>query len=362
MVMEQGFGKIDENLKESLTSLLNSSTWQEFLQAHKEDRMPEICHHYCSMQYPAEYHRQWKWAQNEGWKDKEHKITRADISFSNICNLTCTMCNDNFSTEWIKERREETKYKAWNFSESQIKELASLLSTCDMINIKGGEPLMNPRFGSFLKFLGDMNENIHIPVLSNGTVINNDILAQLSRFRNPTISFSLESTDDRLYRFIRGGEYTYTGTIIKNLNHIKKHYPKIKVKAGYLIGALNIENIVTDLKQLKEDGFYQINILTINGPIEQSIRIINREIRKINANKFAQFVLDNEEFFCEVLDNNKVNLIAEELVTDFNYIPNIVDLTNRIDQHIKMRNRQFPDLKITSISDISPNYFKNVSI
>ena len=43
MVNTEGFGKINEDLANSLEDLQNSSKWQDFIQQHKDNKMPSIC-------------------------------------------------------------------------------------------------------------------------------------------------------------------------------------------------------------------------------------------------------------------------------------------------------------------------------
>jgi MoaA/NifB/PqqE/SkfB family radical SAM enzyme len=362
LINNEGFGKVNgDSVDVSLDEILNGKEWQDFLNAHRNEQMPEICIKHCSWSgATAEYHNQWQWAIGENWIEKEVKIERADISFSNICNLTCTMCNETFSSEWMKEKP-ELDVKSWNFSEKQSKELATLVKDCKVINIKGGEPLMNQRFLSFLKELSTISVTPHLPVLSNGTVMNDEILEELSKFSQPTIAFSLESTDDRLYSFIRGGKFSYSDTILKNLKHIKQNFPKIKVKVNYLIGAFNIDNMFKDMEKLIDDGFDEINVILISvGPIEQSLTVVHPSVKNPLADKFLKYVNEHsDKFFTLIKDNVHLNVANDLRSPTFEQIPK-EELDYRIDTVLKARQKQKLNLN-DSILDLVPNYYVNMT-
>lgn len=361
LINETGFGQVTEDsVNTSLTDLLNGKEWQEFLQAHKDEQMPEICKKYCSMSgATAEYHNQWNWAMRDNWVEKEYKIVRADISFSNICNLTCTMCNEVFSSEWGK-LKPELNTQTWNFSSNQAKELALLVKDCNVINIKGGEPLMNQRFLTFLQELSKLTTRPHIPVLSNGTTINDEILNELSKFNNPTIAFSLESTNDKLYSFIRGGDFSYSKDVVPNLKYIKEKFPNIRMKTNYLIGAFNIEHMFEDMEKIIQDGFDELNVILITaGPIEQSLNVVQPRVKNPMSERFLTFVNDHKEYFETLIKDNVHNNVANELASSsFKILPE-KELNDRINNVMHFRNRQGLNLN-TQITDLVPNYFSNM--
>ena len=118
---------------------------------------------------------------------------------------------------------------------------------------------------------------------------------QLKPSCTSTIAFSLESTDDKLYSFIRGGDFTYSKDIVPNLKYIKEKFPNIRIKTNYLIGAFNIENMFTDMEKLIEDGFDLSDIVeyfilelrdyTDNRYMDDIRRLKEMEAEKAEANE-----------------------------------------------------------------------------
>lgn len=365
MINTEGFGKITDELKQSLDDIQQTPKWQEFLQAHKDEKMPEICEKSCGRHFPSEYHHHWTWANLESWEDKTADIKRADIAFSNLCNLTCTMCSSTFSSEWIKLNKKiglpDIKDEPWNFSLDQVKELANKLSTCDLINIKGGEPFFNPRFKVFLKELADRNTNIHLPILTNGTIIDDEALTQLSRFTSkPTFCVSLESTNDKLYQLIRGGKYTFTD-IKNNIAYVKNKFPKLTIKTNYVLGSWNISNFTQDMQNLRDAGIVDCNILVVHGPYEQSIKVVGPKAREKWISEFKQELLNHPSFYYTITkDGIDKQLILNLRTLPFTY-PNIKDCIEVCNTFIDLRkDAQGIDLKLHSILGVVPNYVSNM--
>ena len=230
MINDTGFGKLNKDLNISLKELMISSDWKNFIKSHKEEKMPHICEKACGMSYPVEYHHQWKRYENLPIKD--NIIKTADISFGNICNLTCTMCGPTWSSEWLKFAEQKDRF-AWNFNHSQCVELAKLLKNCESIVIKGGEPFLNKNFPVFLKKLNKLytDKNLHFNVITNGTICNKEALEIINNFPNPSINISIESTNNSVYKWIRGGTYNLI-TIFNNIKYIKKNYKNILLRAN----------------------------------------------------------------------------------------------------------------------------------
>lgn len=367
MVNTEGFGKITEDINDSIDDIQSTPAWQGFLQAHKDEKMPEICEKSCGRHFPSEYHNQWSYAEQEKWEDKTFDIKRADIAFSNLCNLTCTMCSSTFSSEWIKIQKKwnkPSKDVPWNFSIDQVVELAKQLSTCDLINIKGGEPFFNPRFKIFLKELADRNTDIHLPILTNGTIIDDEALEQFSRFtRKPTFCVSLESTNDDLYQLIRGDKYKFSD-IKRNIQYVKNNYPNLILKTNYVLGAWNIDNFKNDMMNLRDTGITDCNILVIHGPIEQSIKLVNKKVRNKWIEIFQREITDYPNFYRTIIKDKWAEHLIQNM-KEMDYQPGTKErfewCLEKSNGYINLRKDiQNIDLKFTDILEVVPNYIENM--
>ena len=274
------------------------------------------------------------------------------------------MCSSTFSSEWIKIDKAingQSNDVPWNFSVDQAKELARQLSSCDLINIKGGEPFFNPRFKIFLKELADRNVDIHLPILTNGTIIDDEALEQFSRFtRKPTFCVSLESTNDDLYQLIRGGRYNFND-IKKNIKYVEKNYPKLILKTNYVLGAWNINNFANDMENLRAAGITDCNILIIHGPFEQSINVVNIAARKNWIDVFEKELEDYPEFYKTIIKDGWDRQIIENMTELKFQKPNPNKMLEKSNSFINLRKyTQKINLNINSILDVVPAYIENM--
>jgi MoaA/NifB/PqqE/SkfB family radical SAM enzyme len=309
MINETGFGKLNKDLNLSLQQLLRQEDWQNFISSHLKEKMPDICEKACGMSYPVEYHHQWK--RYKGFTTKDNIIKTADISFGNICNLTCTMCGPTWSNEWLKFVNQKDRF-AWNFNFSQCIELANILKNCESIVIKGGEPFLNKNFVIFLKQLNEIytDSKLNFNVLTNGTVCNQDALEIINNFPYPNINISIESTENDLYKWVRGGIYSLD-TIFSNISYIKKNYKNILLRANYIVGSVNIDNFLQDMNILREIQIDELNLMLIKYPLEQSISIVKQKYIK--------------KFINDLLTDSKLYPSFYKLMTNMNTLQDTIE-------------------------------------
>lgn len=101
-----------------------------------------------------------------------------------------------------------------------------------LILIGGGEPLMHPVIGEFMKYLGE--NDIHLGITTNGTLIDKylDIIAEFSSWTRISMDAATEATFNRL-RPPRHGEYKYHH-VVNNMHKLAK-VKKGKMGFSFLI-------------------------------------------------------------------------------------------------------------------------------
>ena len=130
---------------------------------------------------------------------------------SENCNLKCLHCyQENHKPIQLKYEQLENIY-------NQYKELLKKLKMKGHINITGGEPLCNPHLFKILELIKEDSENITFSILTNGTLINEDIAKKIKSYNPYYVQVSLEGgkkTND----YIRGtGTYKRIAQGIINL-------------------------------------------------------------------------------------------------------------------------------------------------
>ena len=173
---------------------------------------------------------------------KPRKILYLDISFSNLCNLNCVMCNSQYSSSWFQMDqkavsegltfRNAIHAQAWSINKELLDSIVDNHSQdLKQILIKGGEPFIDPACLYFLKKLSDCkkkNDSLIVYIQTNGTFLNSKIIQAIGDL-NMEISFSVDGLGNH-YKWIRGFSFDRVmknfGNLkqIKNLKHTYFHY------------------------------------------------------------------------------------------------------------------------------------------
>lgn len=111
-----------------------------------------------------------------------------DISFSNLCNMNCNMCNSTYSSRF------ENQISKSNLD--IIKNLPIDWNKIIFVDIKGGEPFIQNDFVYFLNFLieKNLNKNISLRIFTNGTASKrlNLYIDKLLMFKKTELFLSLD--------------------------------------------------------------------------------------------------------------------------------------------------------------------------
>jgi MoaA/NifB/PqqE/SkfB family radical SAM enzyme len=126
------------------------------------------------------------------------------VSFSNVCNMACVMCDASNSTmlatDWAKAgiissvpvRQDWTNGPAWAGF------LTHLLNNPEImcLHVMGGEPMYHKKFKELIHFLVDNNHtNFHFTVVTNGSIYDAELVEMLTKFKSVQIEISIESFD-----------------------------------------------------------------------------------------------------------------------------------------------------------------------
>jgi MoaA/NifB/PqqE/SkfB family radical SAM enzyme len=164
----------------------------------------------------------------EIYKPKQHPRFY-HVSFSNICNMACVMCDASNSTmlatDWIKAgiisdgpiRQDWTDGPAWT------EFLTHLLNNPEImcLHVMGGEPMYHKKFKELIRFLVDNNHtDFHFTFVTNGSIYDAELIEMLTRFKSVQIEISIESFD-RSNDYIRWP--SDTGVIQQNILKYLQH-------------------------------------------------------------------------------------------------------------------------------------------
>lgn len=159
-------------------------------------------------------------------------IRHLEITFSNLCNITCAMCSSEFSSSWVKldkkaldsglSFREFTRpYQTVNrMSQETMDEVLSHASEFDLVIIKGGEPTIEPQCLEFLQKLGKLRrENSPLVFIqTNGTRDPSEWLPYTEGLKLE-VGFSLDGWG-KVGDWIRGTNFDQ---VLKNFRTVANH-------------------------------------------------------------------------------------------------------------------------------------------
>lgn len=161
------------------------------------------------------------------------------------CNLRCKHCYNSsgekynkLDTEIIKKIIKETK-------DSSLRK----------ITISGGEPLLHPEIWSILDEFCE-NKDLIIRIITNGTLINEDVIEKLKRYKIE-LQISLNGSKSEIDDLIRG-ENSFKNTI-KGLNLLNKANQMNKVIVNFVLNKYNYMDIDETIRLLDSKGVKRIN-------------------------------------------------------------------------------------------------------
>jgi len=286
----------------------------------------------------SDFYNEWKETMKDGWhpacqscqKKEEVGLNSkrsyyekckyfVEYSADNTCNLSCVMCDENFSSTW--ERKKGIKSKNKEFEDTDKIEWEKI----DLFKYMGGEPFMTPNLLDILKKIPD---EATINLSTNLTFFPKEkILNELKRFATVKLSCSIDGIDD-VFEYIRNG--AKWKECKENLLKFKESDIFDTLTIVMTLQALNVHDVANVIHFAKENDIqYTINFLfTPVGYTVEALPLNYRELIKDEYNeKFlnAPFIPERFEKLKEAIEYNK-NVLG----SDINKIPEIRELIDYV--------------------------------
>ena len=269
-------------------------------------------------------------------------IEHLEVSFSNMCNQQCLMCNSENSSKWYKFdfnntnndfKRDAKKYR--KFSDKNLNKIIEILPQLKLLVIKGGEPLIHEEVKIILNYIKKNNLNTYIRIVTNFQEVSEEIMSVISSLKKLNITVSLDSTGER-YNWIRGGNWE------KTIDNIKKFSKECKFcSLGYAntLNRWSLKHLIDDIEIVENvnhsifgdknlNSYY--NILPVLGPQYTSPFLISIEER-------IDFIIKFEQKFGPILKNsiqyksltlNHLDTILSLEKQPFEITPKLLEISN----------------------------------
>lgn len=204
------------------------------------------------------------------------------------CNLRCLHCyQENHKPVQLKYEQLESIY-------NQYKELLKNLNMKGHINLTGGEPLCSPHFYKILELIKKDSDLISFSILSNGTLITEDVAKKIKSYNPEYVQVSLEG-GKKTNNYIRGeGTYKRIAEGIKNLKN-----EDIFTSISFTATKLNYKEfpkVVKYARKYKVDNVWSDRFIPLGGAEDKDLamnyeetreylEIMNRERNKLRDKK-----------------------------------------------------------------------------
>lgn len=214
-------GNVNES---SIAEIWNSPAFQHMRRHMAEGRLDLICSHSCPYRlgehvdtgYPepvSDVFRANHDLQQQEIRQRKTVLkslpTVMNICPSIACNLTCVMCyQDRDDTVELPVHMHET--------------ILSHFPTLRELWILGGEPFISKECVSIIEQMDPVRfPDLHLGVITNGTVINEKVEKLLLSRRISWILVSVDAATSETFKKIRGGKFEKVIDGIKRLRHIR---------------------------------------------------------------------------------------------------------------------------------------------
>lgn len=198
-----------------------------------------------------------------------------NISITNVCNLSCTMCTRNF-----------LKYHKRQMDLDTFKEIIKQQPKAKHINFCGiGEVFCHPNFMEMLELIKQKTKAT-ISFSTNGTYLDNDTIIRLIKLKVDKLSVSIDGTEET-YEGIRKKSYNDLYNKLVSLNMLKASMKSTKPELEIEFVCLN-QNIETLpkmpilAKNLEAKGLYLLHPLCLTHEASKN-HIHGSEENKIQA-------------------------------------------------------------------------------
>jgi len=232
--------------------------------------------------------------------------TRVHLEVTGKCNLQCKYCfNAGYST---------------NKNEISLHRLRDLIRECKEMGIKtfafsGGEPFL---YNNFLKILEEECKDCSVSILTNGTLISNEVIMQLKHM--PQVTELLISLDG-----FKGHDSVRLNSKSKNIQsiirRIRKKMPSMKIAINTIISEANINDVLDLYELLKKigvsrwridmpfyEGRYKKNFESLKYPTFEHIILVIRDL-------LIHYFSDSAPFELKILNVYNSKMFNSDITT-----------------------------------------------
>lgn len=138
-----------------------------------------------------------------------------DFQISNMCNLSCIMCNGEFSKTVRQKRERKSEYQN-PYDDTFVEKIKPLLPHLKEAAFTGGEVFLIKIYYDIWDAIYEINPSVRISVTTNGTILNTRVKSYLEKM-DFNITMSLDSVQKETFEKIR--RFSVFEKVIENLDY-----------------------------------------------------------------------------------------------------------------------------------------------
>ena len=251
---------------------------------------------------------------------KKVPIRFLEVTTSNQCQASCTMCSSQFSSKWAEIEEENNSSARWRYfrghknqgllriDDPEIEKIVKVIPELTQFCLKGGEPFADIRNIYLLEKFAELNENnAQIDITTNAGILTDEEFKIIEKVIKKGCHIKVMCSIDNvgsLYEYIRSIPFERSIQNVKRL-----HAVGCQVDIYLTHSTWNWFNFGDFLEYMVEHKAWEwldwINAFNVvwNGPVESDPRILSEELfqegkRKSLAavEKYGKILWDNACF------------------------------------------------------------------
>jgi MoaA/NifB/PqqE/SkfB family radical SAM enzyme len=242
---------------------------------------------------------------SETGKIKEIDVKSVHLMWGNKCNLKCKMCHPYASNQLIEEfikmdkipndNKFEELNLHWDFKKNEniLKELSPYIH---ILNVTGGEPLINNDFISYCRYLIDTghSKNIILSFHTNLTVVPKKFLPIWKEFKYVVVKISIDAIEDD-YEYIRyPGKWSVVSKNIKEILEISKELDNLSIEVHSVFSSFNahaIPKLVDYFSKFAYKKFINFpNFIPVHNPDYADAQLIPKYYKTIIEQQITESI------------------------------------------------------------------------
>jgi len=280
---------------------------------------------------------------------QELTLDYVHFMWGNKCNLKCKMCGPDASNQLIDEFKAMGMHVSddaeglsleWSF-ESNRTVLEKIAPYIGILNVTGGEPLINNDFLDYCKYLSEhgYSKNIRLAFHTNLTVMPGKFVDTWKDFKWVNAKLSIDAIEED-YEYIRyPGKWNIVSQNIKDLISITDDMPHVNVEVHTVFSSFNahaLPNLLNYLTAIEHPRFVNFpNTLWVTWPKYADSRCLPINIKQQVTDQCLAIIENYSGEKSHQVKNNISNLISNlKTMNELHYNQDLFIKFNKMqDQH-----------------------------